>query len=303
MLAFPLPAPVKRIFDSFPLKTYPPDTFPSTSTSTSALIADNTQNRLFIFTDSHGARIGAPSFNPHCLKWQAYLKFLNVTFCTVPSNNHASPTGVLPFLLPSEDGNCSSTFATTITTKPVVASNKIQKWTVDQQLIAEEELSGTRLDVYTSLIDEKIRRAWVYFLYIDPRNFNSAAKHLYIDSTTSNTLVRSIIARQLQRAARAELFRAIPYIDVGDIESEADDAFTSLSTLLGERDFFSDDHDNDDTSQQQRRPGLFDASVFAYTHLILDEKLVPLRHNPLVHMLRKHENLVRHRHRLLQEYF
>lgn len=61
---FSVPAPIKRIFDRFPLTTYPPNDLPE-RTGTNAQ-----GNRLFIFTDATNARRGRPSFNPQCLKWQ-----------------------------------------------------------------------------------------------------------------------------------------------------------------------------------------------------------------------------------------
>jgi len=61
---FSVPAPIKRIFDRFPLTTYPPNDLPE-RTGTNAQ-----GNRLFIFTDAASARRGRPSFNPQCLKWQ-----------------------------------------------------------------------------------------------------------------------------------------------------------------------------------------------------------------------------------------
>lgn len=61
---FSVPAPVKRIFDKFPLVTYPANDLPYCSWS------NRQGNRLFVFTDAAGARHGRPSFNPQCLKWQ-----------------------------------------------------------------------------------------------------------------------------------------------------------------------------------------------------------------------------------------
>lgn len=60
---FTVPAPVKRLFDKFPLTTYPANEIPQRSQSNGA-------NQLFVFTDARGAREGRPSFNPQCLKWQ-----------------------------------------------------------------------------------------------------------------------------------------------------------------------------------------------------------------------------------------
>jgi metaxin len=61
---FQLPALVKRIFDNFPLKTYPPNELPRRSPQ----IRDEVL--LHIFTTKEAASNNAPSFNPTCLKWQ-----------------------------------------------------------------------------------------------------------------------------------------------------------------------------------------------------------------------------------------
>jgi metaxin len=61
---FQLPAPVKGIFDKFPLKTYPSNDLPCRSPQ----IKD--ANVLHVFTTKEGASQNAPSFNPACLKWQ-----------------------------------------------------------------------------------------------------------------------------------------------------------------------------------------------------------------------------------------
>lgn len=61
---FSVPAPIKRIFDRFPLVTYPSNDLPHSAWS------DKRGNRLYVFTDAAGARHGRPSFNPQCLKWQ-----------------------------------------------------------------------------------------------------------------------------------------------------------------------------------------------------------------------------------------
>lgn len=65
-----IPAPIKRIFDRFPLTTYPPNELPHSP------IRSPESHELYIFTDLRGSRHGKPSFNPQCLKWQVRLAFL-----------------------------------------------------------------------------------------------------------------------------------------------------------------------------------------------------------------------------------
>lgn len=61
---FSIPAPLKVIFDKFPLVTYPANDIPQ------RIPSQRRDNQLFVFTDAAGARRGRPSFNPQCLKWQ-----------------------------------------------------------------------------------------------------------------------------------------------------------------------------------------------------------------------------------------
>jgi metaxin len=125
-------------------------------------------------------------------------------------------------------------------------------------------------------------------LYLDPANFEAVARRLYVNPATSSSVVRTALSVQLQQAARDELLRTSRYIDAGDLEADAGSAFEALSTLLGEDEHFFG----------RPRPGLFDASVFAYTHLILDEGL-GWKHNRLAQLLKEHDNLVQHRARML----
>lgn len=61
---FSIPRPLKSLFDHFPLVTYPPNDRPFRSPS------ERQRPTLYIFTTTEDARLGRPSFNPTCLKWQ-----------------------------------------------------------------------------------------------------------------------------------------------------------------------------------------------------------------------------------------
>ncbi|KAJ5682488.1 hypothetical protein N7462_005653 [Penicillium macrosclerotiorum] len=269
---FKVPAPIKLLFDQFPLTTYPANDLPQRAPSR------RHDNQLFVFSDAASARRGRPSFNPQCLKWQAYLKFVGIDFEITPSNNHASPTGALPFLLPALPTDTTTT----------IPSNKLQKWAIEQVHCEEEQQLNLRFEVYASLLDQRIRNAWLYMLYLDEQNFEAVARRLYVIPSTTNSLVRGALAFQLQHAAREELLKTSQYIDVASLEGDAGNAFEALSSLLGADEHFFG----------RPNPGLFDASVFAYTHLILDETM-GWKQNRLAQLLRKHTNLVQHRDRLL----
>jgi metaxin len=82
---------------------------------------------------------------------QAYLKFVGIDFEITPSNNHASPTGALPFLLPAFPAEAAVT----------IPSHKLQKWAIEQVHCEEEQQLNLRFEVYASLLDHRIRNAWV----------------------------------------------------------------------------------------------------------------------------------------------
>ena len=90
----------------------------------------------------------------------------------------------------------------------------------------------------------------------------------------------------------AELLKPSPVIDVKALFREAEKAFEALSELLGDDEYFF----------SQGQPGLFDASVFAYTHLLLDEGM-GWSETRMQEGLLKYGNLVEHRHQLLEKYF
>lgn len=103
-------------------------------------------------------------------------------------------------------------------------------------------------------------------------------------------------ARALQQAALAELLKQSAVVNADDLHRQADEAFAALDMLLGEDEWFFG----------ASQPGLFDASVFAYTHLLLEEELgmggewVDGR---LRDAVRARKGLVAHRGRVLERYF
>ncbi|KAF4308299.1 hypothetical protein GTA08_BOTSDO03800 [Botryosphaeria dothidea] len=278
-----VPAPVKRLFDKFPLVTYAANELPHRAPR------ERQRPQLYIFTTEDGAQRGEPSFNPSCLKWQAYFKFSRVDFVTVASSNHASPSGALPFLLPG-GANAS------ILDQPhVVPSGKLQKWVTENASTPVEEPDDDRFEAYMSLLDHNVRRAWLYTLYLT-RNFDAVAQPLYIDRTSSNAVVRATIARELRAAAQTELLKHGAVIDAETIHSEAEDALRALESALGTDKWFFG----------AARPGLFDASVFAYTHLLLAQELGSAggwAKTRLGDAVRARQRLVRHQERVFEAYF
>lgn len=126
------------------------------------------------------------------------------------------------------------------------------------------------------------------------QNFTTIAEPLYILPTSRNPFVRLAISRELRLAAEAELAKFSSIISDETLYNQASEAFAALEMLLGKDDWFFG----------AQRPGLFDASVFAYTHLLLDDKLgkgwVDTR---LRDALMACKRLVTHRERILAKYF
>ena len=165
------------------------------------------------------------------------------------------------------------------------------KW-IASQAGKQAEAGNMRHEAYNSLLDHHIRSAWLFTLYLDKLNFEAVAKRLYIYPASSNVFVRMTLAYQLQHAAEEELLRYSAYIDEDDMYAQAGKSFQALSTVLGD----------DENFFGMPQPGVFDASVFAYTHLLLDSNL-RWQNKRVSDALRRNPNLVHHRQRILDKYF
>lgn len=150
-----------------------------------------------------------------------------------------------------------------------------------------------RYEAYLSLIDHRIRRAWLYALYLTP-NFTSIAESLYILPASSNSFVRLTIAYELRAAAEAELLKHSAVISAETLYKDAEEAFAALETVLGDGEWFFG----------AAKPGLFDASVFAYTHLLLDKALGNgWSESRLRNAVLGNRKLVAHRERILTTFY
>ncbi|KAK1820755.1 phosphatidylserine decarboxylase [Friedmanniomyces endolithicus] len=284
---FAIPAPLKPIFDRVPLLAYAANDLPLRSPR------NRGENVLHVFTTSEDAKTGRPSFNPACLKWQAYLKFTGIPFTTLPSTNHASPSGALPYLQPAVSTNDSAH------PQQPIPSNKLKRWIAAQNSgsIPHKDLEDPRHEAYTSLLDHRIRRAWLYQLYLHPPN--APLLHtLYITPCSSNPLVQLATLHTLRHAAELELLKSNTpstpshTIPEREIFSDAEEAWVALSALLGGDEWFFG----------AERAGWFDAGVFGYSELLLGEG-VGWGENGMGEVVGRFGNLVRHRERVGGMYF
>ncbi|KAI1453528.1 hypothetical protein F4805DRAFT_363125 [Annulohypoxylon moriforme] len=266
-----IPAPLARLFKKFPLLTYPPNELPARSPSARDVAT------LYVFISDRDALNGLPSFNPNCLKWQTFLKMAGVDFRVISSTNHASPSGALPFLLPPSS--------------PIpVPSTQLEQYAAENGTTKIPDSSNPKIEAYESLLDDRIRNAWLYALYLSRAN-TALLSQLYINSVSASRIVRKTTLYHLRNAAEGDILRSsgTPVVNARALYEGARGAFEALSTVLGDEDWFFG------TAQ----PGLFDAKVFSYTHLLLDERLV-WGDWTLTEIVMEFPNLVAHRDRILE---
>ncbi|KAK4444835.1 hypothetical protein QBC34DRAFT_384885 [Podospora aff. communis PSN243] len=251
---WPVPRPLQQLFDYFPLVTYGSAELPARSHSATS----DAVPTLYVFASEDDARLGGPSFNPGCLKWQTFLRLAGVDFRVLPSTNHASPTGALPFLLPARPA-----------TTPIPAS-KLHTYALKHGTSPPAEPTTLRLEAYHSLLDLPIRNAWLHALYLNPTH-TRLLDAFYTSPASSSPWIRDAIRRQLRRAAEAEILKTGSYlsaaaagtavVDQEQVYTAAREALEALATLLAESQtgwFFG-----------AVAPTLFDAGVFAYTYLMV----------------------------------
>ncbi|GAM85926.1 hypothetical protein ANO11243_039360 [Dothideomycetidae sp. 11243] len=263
---FALPGPLRELFNHFPLITYAANPLPA---GTNAL-PSSSENALYIFATPSDASRGLPSLNPTCLKHQTYLRLKGVEVRTIVSNNHASPSGSLPFLLPTKGA------------KAVPASG-LRKWAEGGTPYPAQ----AKLDVHLALLDHRLRRAWLYQLYLDPANV-PALSRLYLETASSVEVVRYVTHAQLRKAAGEELRNSSGPAGVEEAEllAQGVEALGALNELLssGGGTWFSSEDE----------PGWLDAAVFAYTGPLLDRRMEWAR-NGLGDALKDMDALMRHR--------
>lgn len=208
---------------------------------------------------------------------QTVLRIAGIDFDIVPSNNHASPSGALPFLLPP-----ASQVSKTLT------GEKIHKYVREHAVHELPSITSPRLEAYQALLTQNIRPAWLYVLYLLPANA-SLLKSLYLPSSM---LLRAPLHQTLHAAATSEILKTIrrATISPSQLLADATTALRALSSLLGEdKWFFGADG-----------PGLFDADVFAYTYLI-DDNALAWQDKSLSQCLGGLDNLKRHKERLYKK--
>lgn len=141
-----VPAPLRALFNLFPLRVYDPEPLPYRSPD-----PRTPRPALYVFA-SEDEQDGRPSFNPSCLRWQTFLRIAGVDVDLVPSNNHASPSGALPFLLPATPEGQAAV--------PLTGERMVD-FARRHASYEEAEVPGHRLQAYRTLLAQSVRPAWV----------------------------------------------------------------------------------------------------------------------------------------------
>ena len=181
-------------------------------------------------------------------------------------------------------------------------SSKLYQYALDHGTSRPGEVPSLRLEAYQSLLDHRIRNAWLYALYLSPRNAG-LVKQLYTQPSSSSGAVQTALLWQLRRAATAEILRSAgaAAIEPERLYNEARGAFAALETLLAQG--------GDDDGSSSRwffgntdGPTLFDAAVFSYAYLILHAAW-SWQDDTLRGILVECPNLVAHTRRILERYW
>ncbi|UNI20761.1 hypothetical protein JDV02_006820 [Purpureocillium takamizusanense] len=245
---FAVPGPIRQLFKLFPLRVYPAEALPARAPD-----QIRERPRLYIFCERDKDGVTFSDYNPSCLKWNTFLRIAGVDVELVSSNNHASPSGALPFLLPASSDPRPDV--------PLTGS-KIERYALDHGENVMHDTSSPRFDAYLSLLSQKIRPAWLYQVYVDPRNHHLLSRW-YLPS---NPILRASTLHTLRGAAISEILKTTrrPLIDEDQLFADARTAFQTLDRLLGQDKFFFG----------SETPGMFDAEVYAYTQPIINYSLV-----------------------------
>ena len=307
---FETPAPLKRLFDRVPLYTYPANPLPIRASVEQA--RRHRTHTLYTFGSPN-----QPSLHPTCLRYQTLLTLAGVAFETVTSNNHASPSGSLPFLLTKEDPGASNTI-------PAAGLKEFARKHAqyDVQLDAKA--------AHLALL-EPIRLAYLAALYLDDETFKTSCAPLYVDTASHSRVVRAALVPPLRAAALDEVLLSTNEAPHTSVLTQLRD-WWSLKTVVDEKALYEAAHEalhalsiilEDATwfgriqkgEMAEEVPGWLDASVFAYTHVFLKlfrssgssaeqgmKKRRPLGQEQLHQAVSRHRNLVEHHDRIMEAY-
>ncbi|QSL64319.1 hypothetical protein MERGE_001619 [Pneumocystis wakefieldiae] len=253
------PTLISRLFDKFPLFHYD-----SIEVQPPLNISCN-----LLFIQSEEALKEKPSYDLESLRWQ-------IPHVLVPSTPYASSLNKLPFLIPSDSS-----------IPLALSSTEFQNWLLLQGVkdsSEKEPLLSSDTDSYVSLIENTLYDAWYYGFFIEPENFKKVTSLLYIkDAWPISIFTKWQLQNQVRK--RLSVRQKTGLLNAKEVYTDASYALHALSIKLGQDNWFFGAED----------PSYIDATLFAYTHLVLS---INLPDDTLAREIKKHENLVKHAERV-----
>ncbi|KAG4303624.1 hypothetical protein PCANB_000044 [Pneumocystis canis] len=263
------PAIITKLFDLFPWIRY-------ASLDIRSPI-DTTRHQLFI-AHKDDTLLNSPSYDLESLRWQTYFILADIPHNVFRASPHASPSGTLPFFVPA--GVASSAYA--------LSSTAFQTWLTQHGIELHPFINQPSLaadaDSYLSLIENTLYDAWFCACFIERENFQTVTGPCYVNDVWP---IRELIKWQLCRKIKKRLSdrQKTGLLNLNEIYADAAHALDAVAIRLGEDIWFFG----------AKNPTFIDATLFAYTYLVLSTQLPG---NTLMHALKKHTNLIDHATRL-----
>lgn len=224
---------------------------------------------------------GLPSVDVNCLKVLTYAKFSNVpVIVRATSNPFKSSNGQLPVLRFKNSSFC--------TVDRIFEVFHQHKYTPDNGIT---KIQNAETTAYYTMLEDCIHPAIQHLWWVDQQNLNQLIRPWYCKALPfpfnfyypgkyekhAKFMVEALYPNKDEKAAETSIY------------SKAQKCITTLSTRLGESDYFFGS-----------TPSMFDALVFAYLAPLLK---VPLPSCRLQNHLKACTNLVKFINRILQKYF
>ncbi|KAK9375668.1 uncharacterized protein V1513DRAFT_441593 [Lipomyces chichibuensis] len=254
-----VPSLIKAVFDKFPVVKYAEAPLPS-----ACIFPAPTEKLGTVFVHA----IGDDGIYPQSIRLLTILKLAGVfdKFTTIPSSPHAAPkSGSVPYIfLPCRPKVDSDLLPRTIYPE----SKAFYRW-LNSIAPSFPAFDAAQQNPLLSLVDVRLRDAWVLTLYLYPLNYRSIfiprLSHAYSQSDRSTSILPQILAYTTSHDAQKLLRRStgVPRITETtqrSIIANAEEALDALANLLAVSETLYLNGD---------KPGVLDAAVYGYLWPIL----------------------------------
>ncbi|KAK9324803.1 hypothetical protein V1517DRAFT_316347 [Lipomyces orientalis] len=261
-----VPTLIKTVFDKFPLVKYPEAALPST-----CLFPAPAEKIGTAFVHS----TADDSIYPQSIRLLTILKLAGVIdkLAVIPSSPHAAPkSGSVPYVF--------------LRSRPRIKSDLLPRTLYPESKAFHQWLASiapsfpafdtAKQNPLLSLVDIRLRDAWLLTLYLYPANYKSILvprlTQAYSHSDTSTSIIPHILAYSASREAQQLLTRSTGVSRITEtiqrsIITNAEEALDALAILLS---------DSGAPYINGGEPGVLDAAVYGYLRPILGLELKSL---------------------------